>query len=328
MDYPSLRACLCFPVRHFLLSFGIQKPGHQRKRRFLIRRGFWLLLLEFTVVNFGIWFDIRFSVLLFQVIAAIGLGLICLGLIVLGRSLKVPAGVPGVVGLAVICLHNLLPPGVPFFAVSVLPVGQAATLIIGYPPAPWIAIMLLGYWLGGYLTVAENRQRLFLRLGSGCLGIFTVLRVSNLYGDPAPWFPQESVLWSIMSFLNVTKYPPSLLYCLLMLGSMFLLLGLAERMKGRPPQVLTVYGKVPLCYYLLHWYLVHLTLFVVLFIQGFNVRDFVFGFRFGRPEAVNGLPLGGIYLIWAGVVCLLYPFYRWYSRFKFGKQSSKWLRYL
>lgn len=319
---------LCAPTFVFLAGTSAylsnsKNQDNKTNRRFFILRGLWLLLLEFTVVNFGIWFDVHFSVLLFQVIAAIGLGFIALGL-----AINLPAVALGVAGLAIACLHNLLPPNVPLFAVGTIPLGQGTTLVVGYPPLPWIAIMLLGYGFGSYLTAVEDRKKLFLKTGVICFVAFVVLRVINVYGDPTPWGSQKNTILNVLSFLNVSKYPPSLLYCLLTLGIMFLLLYLAEKLAGSIPRLLAVYGQVPLFYYLLHWYVVHLTLFAVLFIQGFNTHDFVFGFRFGRPEAVSGLSLGGIYLVWAGVVCALYPVCLWYSHYKQANRSRRWVSYL
>ncbi|SKB44748.1 Uncharacterized membrane protein [Parapedobacter luteus] len=319
---------LCAPIFVFLAGtsafLSAARSGDtQASRRFLISRGVWLLILEFTVVNFGIWFDIRFGVLLFQVIAAIGIGLVVLGL-----AIRVPAGVLGVAGLAIACLHNLLPPNVPLFSVNAIPLGTDTTLLIGYPPVPWLAIMLMGYGFGTLLQKTEDRAGLLLKLGAICLLAFTALRSVNGYGDPAPWSTQQDALFSVMSFLNVSKYPPSLQFDLLMLGIMFLLLSAAERMKGLIPRIVMVYGKVPLFYYLLHWYVIHLALFAVLFIQGFSTADFLFGFRFGRPEAPSGLPLAGVYLVWMGVVCVMYPLCRWYSRYKEEHRQNLWLRYI
>jgi Predicted membrane protein len=319
---------LCAPTFVFLAGTSaylsiLKTKDNKTSSRFLISRGLWLILLEFTIVNFGIWFDIQFRVWLFQVIAAIGLGFI-----VLGAAIRLPSTVLGLGGLMMVCLHNLLPPSIPLFAVNAIPLGQETTLVIGYPPLPWLGIMLLGYGFGNYLVKSENREKLVLRLGIACLLIFAILRATNFYGDPSPWSTQKNTWLAVISFLNVTKYPPSLLFSLLMLGTMFLLLGLAEHLKGRIPRLLIVYGRVPLFYYLLHWYVVHLTLFAVLFIQGFHSNDFVFGFRFGRPEAPSGLSLGGVYLVWAGIVCAIYPVCRWFCRYKYQNRNSRWVRYM
>lgn len=319
---------LCAPIFVFLAGTSAylsaarsgDTPAH---RRFLVSRGVWLLVLEFSVVNFGIWFDIRFSVLLFQVIAAIGIGLI-----VLGIATRIPARALGLAGLTIACLHNLLPPNLPLFSVNAIPLGEGTTLLMGYPPVPWLAIMLMGYGFGTFVLQTENRAGLLLKLGAMCLLAFASLRFTNTYGDPSPWSMQKDALFTVMSFLNVSKYPPSLQFDLLMLGIMFLLLSMTERSKGPISRILMIYGKVPLFYYLLHWYVIHLTLFAVLFIQGFSTADFVFGFRFGRPEAPSGLPLAGVYAVWIGVVCLMYPICRWYSRYKEKNRENAWLRYV
>lgn len=319
---------LCAPTFVFLAGVSAylsQAKSADRKsnRRFLVTRGLWLVLLEFTVVNFGIWFDIHFNVFLFQVIGAIGLGFIVLGL-----AVGAPAKVLGLVGLAIACLHNLLPPNVPLFSVGALPLASGTLLIVGYPPVPWIATLLMGYGFGHYLKQTNDRKRLFLVVAVSCISLFLALRLVNAYGDPIAWAVQDRAAFSAMSFLNVSKYPPSLLFNLLMLGMMFFLLYLAERAGRLVQSVFTVYGSVPLFYYILHWYVVHLTLFAVLYVQGFTTDEFVFGFRFGRPEAESGLSLGGVYLVWVGLLLLLYPICRWYGHYKQANRHQTWVRYL
>ncbi|WP_353126565.1 DUF1624 domain-containing protein [Parapedobacter pyrenivorans] len=319
---------LCAPIFVFLsgtsvyLSFRRHADTSSTKK-FLITRGLWLILLEFTVVNFGIWFDIHFEVFLAQVIAAIGLGLILLGIL-----LGTPSRILGLIGVFIISTYSFFPlsqlvnPGL-------IPLPWGSNLLVGYPPIPWIAILLVGYWAGTLMELEKaKRSRTFLLIGVGCLVSFILVRLVNGYGDPAAWGIQKNDLYTFLSFINVTKYPPSLLFDLLMLGSMFLLLSVAERLSGRVFGIVKLYGSVPLFYYLLHWYIIHLLLFLVLFFQGFTVADFRFGFNFGRPEAPSGLPLWGVYAVWAGVVALLYPLCRWYSRYKSTHKEKKWLRYL
>jgi len=331
---------LCAPTFVFLSGtsayLSMQKVADRRRtRHFLLTRGLWLIVLEFTLVNFGIWFDIRFSVLLFQVIAAIGIGFVLLGL-----SIRCTPKCIGLLGLSVIFLHNVFPflplsqlPVAaallnPLFTPNVLPIG-GTTLIIGYPPIPWVALLFAGFGLGAYVQRADiNRPRLWLLLGMVSLLLFVVLRAVNGYGDPAPWATHDRIGPTVMSFLNVTKYPPSLLFCLLMLGLMFLLLAVAERVPLRYTAAIADYGKVPLFYYVLHWYLIHIGLFAVLLIQGFQPSDFRFGFRFGRPEEGGGLDLLGVYVVWiAAVACLYIPCKR-YAAYKLRHPEKKWLRYL
>ncbi|SEL11085.1 DUF1624 domain-containing protein [Parapedobacter koreensis] len=320
---------ICAPTFVFLSGasayLSLQRNQDIRAgRRFLISRGIWLLVLEFTVVNFGIWFDMRFSILLFEVIAAIGLGFIVLGLL-----LSVRPATLGIIGIAVICLHNLYP-FFPLSAPGVIPIGQGTTLVIGYPPIPWIALLLTGYCCGGFFMQSlSDRKRWFLFIGVACLAVFTLLRWINLYGDPQPWTPQATGLFTFLSFINVTKYPPSLLFDLLFLGLMFLFLFAAERLEGRVSSVFTTYGRVPLFYFLLHFYIIHTILFIVLFLQGYSPSEFEFGSRFGRPQGDNGLKLWVIYLVWIGVVLVLYPICKWYGRYKAHNQGNiRWLRFL
>jgi hypothetical protein len=159
-------------------------------------------------------------------------------------------------------------------------------------------------------------------------GLFILLRALNLYGDPFPWAPQKNLVFTVMSFLNLSKYPPSLLFSLMTLGGMFFLLGIAEGIQNRFSRLLDIYGRVPMFYYLVHWYIIHTTMFLVLFIQGFGMGDFRFGFSFGRPEKVNGLELPGVYAIWLLIVVILFPFCQWYGKYKSAHREKWWLQYL
>lgn len=320
---------LCAPTFVFLSGASAYLSSQKRcdvrtTRRFLISRGLWLVVLEFTLVNFGIWFDVHFNVFLMQVIAAIGLGLITLGAL-----LTVSPKVVGVIGLAVIGLHNFFSLTSPLFAPGLIPLGENHNLLVGYPPIPWIAILFVGFWCGRLFERPRlDRRRLFATVGLVCIGVFVGLRTFNIYGDPLPWSDQKNGLFTFLSFINVTKYPPSLLFDLGMLGWMFLLLSLAECADSRMTTILEVYGRVPLFYYLLHWYVIHPFLFVVLLAQGFSPADFRFGFNFGRPEGTSGLELWAVYLLWLGVVGALYPVCRWYGAYKQRNRDLMWLSYL
>jgi uncharacterized membrane protein len=305
-------------------------------RRFLLTRGIWLLILEFTLVNFGVWFDPHFSVFLFDVIATIGMGFIILSLL-LRASIKTIL----IIGLSIIFLHNLsgyigaanaslftkisrmlvLPGAFPF--------GKGSLFIMGYPPIPWLGIMLTGFAAGRLFNYPANRRKsIFAKIGLAALVLFLILRGINVYGDSFRWSTQKSEVFTILSFINVTKYPPSLVFCLLTLGVMFLLLSLVEGMENRFTRVAMVYGKVPLFYFLIHWYIIHPLMFVIVFLQGYKVSDLVFGTNLGRPKGVSGVNLFYIYLIWAGVVILLYPVCKWYGKYKETHKEKQWLRYL
>lgn len=201
---------------------------------------------------------------------------------------------------------------------------------MGYPPIPWLGIMLVGFASGKLFELPDSkRKRTFLKIGLGALISFPVLRFVNIYGDPSLWSFQKNSLFTFLSFINVTKYPPSLLFCLFTLGIMFLILALAEQLKNKFTNFISVDGKVPLFFYLIHWYIIHPTLITIMFLQGFHWSDLDFASGlFGRPKGIeSGVQLWAIYLIWLGVVLILY-----YPCFKYGVYKTKykkwWLKYI
>jgi uncharacterized membrane protein len=333
---------LCAPVFVFLagtsafISFQKKKDTRQF-RNGLIKRGLWLIFLEFTIVNFGIYFDPGFHTPLFEVIAAIGLGFIFLGLL-----LNLSNKTIGIVGLVILLFHNLtplipFPEGsalknilAPFFQPAAFPIGANSTFILGYPPIPWLGIMLLGFATGKLFLIEESvRWKVFLRTGLGMFLFFIILRIINVYGDAIKWSAQKNDLYTFLSFMNVSKYPPSLQFCAVTLGIMFLMLAFSERTKNRICEIVRVYGRVPLFYFVLHFYLIHITLILILFSQGLHWADLDFASgTFGRPKAViTGLNLGWIYIIWIGVVIALYKPCQWFGRFK-AKHDYWWLKYV
>src|SRR6476661_249558 len=217
---------LCAPVFVFLSGTSaflslVNKQNLSESRRFLLTRGLWLIVVEFTFVNFGVWFDVHFAVFLFDVIATIGVGFIVLSLL-----LRCPLKVIGGIGLFIIFLHNLAPfiPGsetalfkrilMPFFAPGAIPFGNGRTFVMGYPPLPWLGIMLVGFAAGKlFLRPQEQKKRTFLRIGVVSLALFLLFRFINIYGDTFPWAVQKTSFYTFLSFINVTKYPPSLDFC-------------------------------------------------------------------------------------------------------------------
>ena len=333
---------LCAPTFVFLSGTSAfislkNNPDIQSGRKFLISRGLWLILLEFTVITLGLWADIKFRMMVFQVIGAIGLGLICLSFM-----LKLSAKTIGIIGLTIILGHNLLQ-GVSFndniplrvfwaflFRLDVFPVTPNFTFAVLYPFIPWFGIMLTGYACGQvFLLEEKKRRRTLLLTGLSVLAFFVILRFANFYGDPIPWKSQKSLLFTFLSFISIFKYPPSLLYTSLTLGIMFLTLAAADGVRNRFVSIVSVYGKVPLFYYILHWYLIHSLMFLLIFYQGFSWKELPFGaFQFGRPPANSGVELPYIYMIWAFVVITLYPLCKWYNGYKAAHREKKWLRYI
>ncbi|MEO6870234.1 MAG: heparan-alpha-glucosaminide N-acetyltransferase domain-containing protein [Ginsengibacter sp.] len=330
----------CAPTFVFLaglsafLSFK-NKNDVAASRKFLLTRGVWLIILEFTLVNFGMFFDIHFNSFIFEVIAAIGLGFIILSLL-----LKVTVKTIGMIGLCIIFGHNLfsLIPFAegslvktilsPFFVPGAFPITSKIIFVIAYPPIPWLGIILVGFAAGKIFQLdPKRRKQIFFKISLTALALFVIIRFINIYGDSSPWSVQKNGLYTFLSFINVTKYPPSLLFCLLMLGGMFLILSLAENLKIKLNNFVIVYGKVPLFYFLIHFYLIHLLMLVMVYLQGFKASDLIFGFNFGRPKTGSGVSLFMIYLIWISVVIVLYPVCKWYGKYKMVHQEKKWLRY-
>ena len=305
-------------------------------RRFLLTRGIWLVILEFTVVNFGVWFDPHFGIFLFDVIATIGTGFIILSLL-----LRTSARTILVLGLAIIFLHNLsayIPAGddslikkisMMLVLPGALPLGEGVLFVMGYPPLPWLGIMLVGFATGQLFTYTSNKRKsIFAKIGVAALLLFLVVRGINIYGDSLRWSIQKNGVFTLLSFINVTKYPPSLVFCLLTLGVMFVLLATFESVHNKFVEITRVYGKVPLFYFLVHWYIIHPLMFLIVFLQGYRASDLVFGFNLGRPKGPSGVSLLLTYVIWIGVVILLYPLCKWYGGYKENHPEKKWLRYL
>jgi uncharacterized membrane protein len=334
---------LCAPTFVFLagssayLSFK-SKNDIPSSRRFLLKRGLWLVLLEFVIVNFALFFDPGFHTLIFEVIATIGFGFVILSLL-----LKLSVRTITIIGLTIIFFHNLLTL-IPFgqasmtsrpilaslYEMAVFPLSSGRILVIGYPPIPWLGIMLVGFASGKLFELPQDKRRkIFLNIGGVALLLFVLLRFVNIYGDPSPWSSQRTAVYTFLSFMNVTKYPPSLLYCLVMLGIMFLILGFAEQEKNRIADLVLAYGKAPLFYFIIHLYLIHCLLIILLFLQGFHWADLSFASGgFGRPKGMtNGIPLWAVYLVWIGVVAVLYKPTAWFGRYK-AAHKYWWLSYM
>lgn len=332
---------LCAPTFVFLSGtsawLSLRNGDRASSGKNLLRRGISLIILDFTLVNFGVWFDVHFQVFIFDVLSAIGCGLIVLGLLRNCSSKAIAT-----LGLAIIFLHNLtgfLPPApalsmparivLALFRPDAFQIFGSKILIVGYPPIPWIGVLLVGFAAGRLFELpTERRKSLFLKAGLSTIAAFIVLRGINVYGDSLPWSEQKNGLYTFLSFLNVTKYPPSLQFCLLFPGGMLLLLSAAEGTRSRYTAFVSVYGRVPLFYFLIHWYLIHPLVFLMVWMQGFKSSDLVFGTNFGRPASGSGVPLWAVYMVWIGSVIALYPLCKWYGEYKEGHKEKAWLRYL
>lgn len=299
-----------------------QKRTKKELSKFLLTRGLFLVLIEFTLSHFALHFNFRYDLIFVMVIWALGMCMVTLSALVwlplnwiLGICLLMIVGHNALDGISpaslgsIGWLWNVL--HVPGF----LSLGANRGLIIGYPLIPWIGVMGAGYVFGKYfLQDAARRRIIFIRLGLILTALFIILRFTNLYGDPQKWTSQPTSLYTFLSFLNLTKYPPSLLFLLMTLGPAIFVLGLMERAKGPLAEFFLVYGKVPMFFFLTHFYLIHLIALITGMIQGYNASNFLV-FVNGFPKEF-GFGLGGVYAFWALVVLLLYFPCKWYGQLK------------
>jgi uncharacterized membrane protein len=347
-SYPLLYATrwithFCAPTFVFLAGVSAFLQATKGKTgatlsRFLLTRGLWLIFLELTLVTFG-WNFTPFGMVLLQVIWAIGWSMVGLAALVF-----LPRGAVLGIGVAIIAGHNLLDP-VPAEAFGALAplwnflhqptpvmVGGIPVAFLAYPVLPWLGIMALGYGLGAVFTEAPaRRDRALMLMGAGMIVLFIALRIGNFYGDPQPWSPQGDLTRDVMSFLNVTKYPPSLLYVCATLGPVFLLFPLLARLPQRIAQFFVVFGCVPLFAYVLHLYVLHALAIGATIAAGHDpsylidpIRKVIF-----MPEvyAGTGFALPIVYLFWLAVIAILYPLCVWFAGVKRTRRDW-WLSYM
>jgi uncharacterized membrane protein len=334
----------CAPTFIFLAGisaflYGAQGRNNQARStwdvsRFLVTRGLWLVLIEFTVVRIGWSFDIHFNYFVAQVIFAIGVSMVALSTIV-----HLPRGAIVAIGLAMIAGHNALD------GIKAEQLGAAAPLwnllhqpglfdiapgvkfFVLYPLIPWIGVMAVGYALGQVFTQgrAMRVQQLFALGAVVTLG-FVVLRATNLYGDPVPWAIQDNVLATLLSFINCEKYPPSLLYLGMTLGPALMLVAAFEWVRGPVADWIATFGRVPFFYYVVHIFLLH-ALAIVFAWATIGDIGWLFGPLAGHKPTTYGLPLAGIYAVWLAVVVALYPLCRWFAGIK-RRRTEWWWSYL
>lgn len=324
-------AHLCAPVFILLTGLSAFLYGEKQMSRtatsaFLFKRGLFLVVLELTLVNFAWTFQFPPTVVYLQVIWAIGLSMLALSLL-----LWLPRALLAVLGLKLVAGHNLLD-GLHFGIESAMHIpwailhdrgwlefSESLRLRTSYPVLPWIGVIALGYLIGPWFRSSRDpRQRLqWLQLsGFGALALFVVLRLVNGYGEK-PWTVGESGLQTLMSLLNITKYPPSLLFLALTLGIGLLLLAAFERRnEGRMVRTLAVFGSAPMFFYLLHLYVLKL-----LYIAAFAIWSANQGHYFGFASMV---------WVWAATVVLavlLFPPTQWFARLKAQRRDIRWLKY-
>lgn len=327
----------CAPVFVLLAGTGASLSlGRGRSKRdlarFLLTRGAWLALLDVTLISFA-WFFRIGDPFVTDVMWVIGCSMI-----VLAGLVRLPVQFTIAFGLILVVGHNALDPirasslgdaswiWIILHEPGVIRLPWGATWYAAYPLVPWVGVMALGYALGSILSgdSASRRRRLML-LGGGMVVAFVVLRATNLYGDPVPWSIGPNVAITIASFVNTEKYPPSLLYLLMTIGPAMIALAAMDRVRPRPDNALLVFGRVPLFFYVVHLYVIHLAAALAFMPR---LGPAAFGVDPGSPPPEFGVGLALVYLIWAVAVVALYPLCRWFTRVKQQHRGSGWISYV
>ncbi len=335
---------ICAPVFFFTAGTGAffwlrrgQRTTGQLSR-FLWTRGLWLVVLELTALRFATNFSLTKGIVILSILWALGWSMVALGFLV-----HIPIRALAVLSIAVIALHNLAD------QVNAGRFGGAAWIwnilhqpgvftagriqfLAAYPLVPWIFVMSAGFCFGAVIMLDPPRRRWWMfRIGLGLTLAFLVIRAINVYGDPQPW-SREIPGMTVLSFLRCTKYPPSLDFLLMTLGPALMLMSWFDRLTFSKTNPLLVYGRVPLFYFLVHFFLIHLLTIPFAFLRYGRI-----GFMFDPLPSLGGdmnlypkdfgYPLWVVYVVWISVVVSLYPLCLWFARLK-ERRSDWWLSYL
>ena len=327
-------ANLCAPTFILLAGASAYLMGRRTTKasltRSLVTRGLWLIALEWTVVTFAWTFNFRYEMgVILQVMWVIGASMI-----VLGGLVRLPPMLVGAIGLAICAGHNLLDSVQPeafgawswLWKVLHVQAGPTGIAFVHYPLVPWVGLMAVGYALGKvYDLDSARRGQLLVAFGGAAIVLFFALRLINGYGDLQPWTAQPDFGRTVMAFMNVEKYPPSLDYLLITVGPALLLLVALERVRGWFADVLQTFGRVPLFFYVLHIALAHLAAGLVALWLGYGTA--VLGEFFLSFPPTWGVGLAGVYAAWLFVVATLYPACLWFADFK-EHRKDWWLYYV
>jgi len=333
----------CAPNFVFLAGMSAYLSGRRKTKAqlssFLIKRGLWLILIEVVVMNLALTFNPFYNLVFLEVIWAIGISMIILGILV-----WLPLPVIFITGLCIVCGHNLLDHAEAARSQSLgfwwslihgksaaFPFAPGHVLVIAYSFLSWTGIMLMGYCAGTLFTAnvpSVTRRKILLVTGTGMIILFIILRWINMYGNPSPWEAQQNSLRTFFSFMNVNKYPPSLQFVCITIGPALLVLALVENIQNRFTAFVQVYGRVPLFYFVTHFFIIHLLTLVIFFLSGYGVKDIIPAKApfFFRPLDF-GFNLWIVYVIWIGIVLIMYPLCKWYNRYK-STHDYWWLSYL
>ncbi len=338
----------CAPVFVFLSGTSIYLQSQRKTKRelstFLIKRGLWLIFVELVIISFAWSFNPNYTFHFFQVIWAIGISMVILGLLI-----HLPFNGIVVLGLIIVLGHNLLdiPESAPDFVAGFwwdllhhgafvpYPYAQNHSLFLVYPFVPWLGLMMVGYCAGIFFTdqySIDRRRKVLTRLGLSVLAFFVVLRFINVYGDPVAWSSQGTKLMTFLSFINLNKYPPSLLFMCITIGPALILLPILEKVQNGFANSMRTFGRVAFFYYVIHVYLVHFLSAICFFARGHSFQEATasgqqqFPFYFLVPG--EGFSLTIVYIVWVIIVLGLYPLCKWYDTYKTKHTEKWWLRYL
>jgi uncharacterized membrane protein len=309
---------------------------------FLVTRGLWLIALQMTLIRFAWNFDPAFHYNSSNIISTIGFCMICLSVLIHLRLRIIM-----IVGLVAAAGHNALDTisfeygSLPDVLWSFLHVkklyhlGHNYSFLFLYPLIPWFGIMALGYCLGKLYDQdypAEKRKKILLQIGTASIITFFALRWLNIYGDPTPWAYQQSEGTTIMHFLNIEKYPPSLLFLCFTLGISILLLGLLEGRNLKSLEPITLFGKVPLFYYVVHVFAIHLLAVLAVVCLNFPWQTMIFIGSSAQPSPLLkgkfGFTLAEVYLLWVSTIFFLYPFCSYWLALKTRNRDKWWVSYV
>jgi len=329
----------CAPVFFLLTGTGaylsLAKRTPAELSRFLFTRGLWLVFLEIVVMRcFAYQFNFDYRVTLLLVLWALGWSMI-----VLAALVRLPAYVAAIFGIVMIAGHNLLdgitsanPLWIILHSPGIVINSPGPVVVAMYSLIPWVGVTAVGYALGQvYRWNTERRRTFLLQTGMGLTVAFLIIRFFNVYGDPAPWSSQSTALFTLLSFGNTTKYPPSLLFLIMTLGPALVFLYAIDRHTPRWMRPALVIGKVPLFYYFLHFAFIHLLAVVTCLVRYGTAH-----WMFESPDLANypfvappgwGYSLPVVYLVWLLVVIVMYPLCRWFAALK-QRRSDWWLSYL
>ena len=334
----------CAPVFVFLTGasawFQSARKGKKELSLFLITRGLWLVFIEIVVINFAFSFDPNYGLIGLQTIWSIGISMIILGLMI-----WLPFTAIFIIGLAIVLGHNSLDfyeagrmgPYPLLYSLlhrtGIYNLGGGHQLLVFYPFLSWAGLMMLGYCFGKLFTIYDGPQRkkVLTWLGLGIIAFFIALRATNLYGNPEHWSTQKTGVFTVLSFIDTHKYPPSLLYMCMTIGPAILFVAWFGNIKNKLSKIITVYGRVPFFYYVLHFFLIHLLSMIFYLSRGHSFAEGMAPRNGVVPQFIDpneGYSLWVVYLGWLFVVASLYPLCKWFSDYKLRHRGKKWLSYL